>query len=429
MAARLSKAMISALRQLAGDDSQPRPWGGTLDSLERRGLVTRNPADPFDATLTEAGKAMAAEHQVDYIYQRAATHPPTDETQRQDTTYRTGVPMASDTTQNNDLESAKVSDSVSHQSLPNSASLYTVEFNSAWKEAVRGVVMAGDVVAKAQIKFGDRLWRVWVEDHLPVGVRQAQRLMRIARSPSLREALRQSEIADRMPNGIRALEALSGLHEETMRDLVHDGVLTPETSSADIKAAMVRRTAPPDPSPQLRRVADGRYGALLADPPWPFETWGQGGNGRGAEQHYPTMTIPEIAQLPVRDIAGEDSLLFLWCVSNHLGELKEIMKWWGFELTGIAFTWRKMGAPGMGYWTRRQTETCYLGRRGSPRRLSKAVPELIEAPRGAHSAKPAEVRERIQALVGGPYLEMFAREAVDGWDAWGHLEGGGRWEQ
>lgn len=39
---------------------------------------------------------------------------------------------------------------------------------------------------------------------------------------------------------------------------------------------------------------------------------------------------------------------------------------------------------------------------------------------GAHSEKPAEAHARIERLVAGPYLELFARRPVRGWDAWGN---------
>jgi N6-adenosine-specific RNA methylase IME4 len=45
------------------------------------------------------------------------------------------------------------------------------------------------------------------------------------------------------------------------------------------------------------------------------------------------------------------------------------------------------------------------------------------APRREHSRKPADVRERIERLVPGPYLELFARETKPGWDCWGEQSG------
>jgi N6-adenosine-specific RNA methylase IME4 len=42
------------------------------------------------------------------------------------------------------------------------------------------------------------------------------------------------------------------------------------------------------------------------------------------------------------------------------------------------------------------------------------------APVGEHSAKPEEVRPRIERLYRRPYLELYARQAVPGWTCWGN---------
>lgn len=74
---------------------------------------------------------------------------------------------------------------------------------------------------------------------------------------------------------------------------------------------------------------------------------------------------------------------------------------------------------GLGYWTRANPELCLLGTRGKPKRFARDVRRLIVSERREHSRKPDEASERIQRLVGGPYLEMFARERRRGWDALG----------
>jgi N6-adenosine-specific RNA methylase IME4 len=73
----------------------------------------------------------------------------------------------------------------------------------------------------------------------------------------------------------------------------------------------------------------------------------------------------------------------------------------------------------MGYWSRKQTEQCWLFTRGRPARLGKDVRQIIEGPRREHSRKPDETYERIQKLVAGPYVEIFARQKYPGWDQWG----------
>jgi N6-adenosine-specific RNA methylase IME4 len=64
----------------------------------------------------------------------------------------------------------------------------------------------------------------------------------------------------------------------------------------------------------------------------------------------------------------------------------------------------------MGFWTRSNVELCLLATRGSPRRLDENVHSVVMAPVGRHSEKPEEVRKRIERLVPGPRLELFARK-------------------
>ena len=77
----------------------------------------------------------------------------------------------------------------------------------------------------------------------------------------------------------------------------------------------------------------------------------------------------------------------------------------------------------MGMWTRSNSEVCLLATRGKPRRLAADVRQVIQAPTREHSRKPDEIYGRIERLVEGPYLEMFARQAWPGWDAWGNEVG------
>lgn len=140
------------------------------------------------------------------------------------------------------------------------------------------------------------------------------------------------------------------------------------------------------------------------------------------------MAIEEIGRLPVAGLAAEDCVLFLWGINPMLQQAMWLMNEWGFAYKTVAFVWVKSrGDPswapkyhmGLGYWTRANTECCLLGTRGKPRRLSKGVRQLLVEPLREHSRKPDTIYERIESLVEGPYLELFARQRWPGWDAWG----------
>lgn len=167
----------------------------------------------------------------------------------------------------------------------------------------------------------------------------------------------------------------------------------------------------------------GQYGVILADPPWLFRTYSHPVEGRvpqrATRQHYNVENTDDLAMLPVREIAAPNCALFMWVVGSHLEHAIDIAHVWGFNFKTTGFVWRKPSI-GMGYWTRKRTETCLLFTRGKPKRISAGVDELIEAPRREHSRKPDEQYERIERLVAGPYVELFARQARPGWDAWGN---------
>lgn len=176
----------------------------------------------------------------------------------------------------------------------------------------------------------------------------------------------------------------------------------------------------------MSELPSGPFGCILADPPWAFRTF-SGKNmtpHRCAEDHYSTSSTADLAKLPVGDVAAKDCALFMWVVDSHLQEALGLGRAWGFEFKTCAFVWVKSRAggwpvPGFGYWTRKQTEQCWLFTRGKPKRLNKGVEQIIHCPRGAHSAKPDLQYDAIERLVGGPRLEMFARSARPGWEAWG----------
>lgn len=186
----------------------------------------------------------------------------------------------------------------------------------------------------------------------------------------------------------------------------------------------------------------GKYGAILCDPPWRFEVWSgetavkrRAGHGTNvcAAVHYQTMAPNELQALPVKELAAENCALFMWVTWPTLLEAIDLIEAWGFRYKTCAFDWMKAHAGqiemfredndvmmGMGYWTRANSEPCLLATRGKPKRLNADVRQGIIAPRREHSRKPDGIHERIERLVAGPYVELFARQKRPGWDCWGN---------
>ena len=186
-----------------------------------------------------------------------------------------------------------------------------------------------------------------------------------------------------------------------------------------------------------------KYGAILADPPWHFRArtalkMSNWTSPRDAEKHYPVMGVDDIKALPVSDMAARDAHLFLWATGPCLPQAFEVIKAWGFRYSAVAFTWVKLKRSfdasqlrtvplvdsdlhvGLGLTTRKNAEFCLLGRRGSARRNSKSVREIILSPVREHSRKPDVTYSRIEEYCDGPYLEMFARQRWPNWASWGN---------
>lgn len=181
-------------------------------------------------------------------------------------------------------------------------------------------------------------------------------------------------------------------------------------------------------------MAAGPYNVIYADPPWQY---GDKKPRGGAERHYPTMPLKEICALPISRLAADSCALFIWATWPLLPEALQVISAWGFEYKTLGFDWVKATKNGkehvgLGRYNRGNTEPCLLAVKGRvidmvqshavrSLILGESDPEVLVAPIGAHSAKPAEARDRIVTLLGDmPRVELFARQQIAGWDCWGN---------
>jgi N6-adenosine-specific RNA methylase IME4 len=167
-----------------------------------------------------------------------------------------------------------------------------------------------------------------------------------------------------------------------------------------------------------------RYGVILADPEWQFETWSElGKTDTSAENHYPTSSLDAIKARNVPSIADDDSVLFLWATVPMTPHALEVMEAWGFEYVSH-IAWIK-NRPGTGYWCRNRHELLLIGKRGEvPAPSQGDNPEsVLYADLGKHSEKPERAYELIEGMFPTlPKIELNARKPRAGWDSWGTLE-------
>ena len=180
-----------------------------------------------------------------------------------------------------------------------------------------------------------------------------------------------------------------------------------------------------------------KYQIIYADPPW----WTDGAavkaqQRRGKERkvihydfdHYGQMKIDELKALPIKDMAEDNAVLFLWTTDAAIPQAIQLFDAWGFKYKTVGFVWVKTGMTGtvqhsMRQWTFGNTELCLLGVRGSM--IAHRVPgiaQLVVHPRMEHSKKPDSIRRLIMKMFPecNRRIELFARCLIPGWDAWGN---------
>ena len=174
-----------------------------------------------------------------------------------------------------------------------------------------------------------------------------------------------------------------------------------------------------------------RYKTIVVDPPWQYEKWGKGSEKcalAGKEQNvdkpipYKTMTVEEISEMPIKDIADDNCDLYLWVTQKYLPDAFNVIRAWGFKYCQT-LTWCKapMGT-GQGGLFCPTTEFIILARRGKmPKDKTRLDTTWWQVKRTQkHSKKPEQFQDIIEMQSDEPRLEMFARRERNGWDSWGN---------
>jgi N6-adenosine-specific RNA methylase IME4 len=187
---------------------------------------------------------------------------------------------------------------------------------------------------------------------------------------------------------------------------------------------------PIDAATDLLNAVGGRtFGTVLADPPWRFVNR----TGKMAPEHrrlsrYGTMSVAEIADLPVSEIAAERSHLYLWVPNALLADGLKVMEAWGFQYKSN-IVWHKLrkdggsDGRGVGFYFRNVTELVLFGVRGKNARTLKAGRRQVNylgTRKREHSRKPDELYDIIEACSFPERIELFARGARKGWRVWGN---------
>lgn len=167
-----------------------------------------------------------------------------------------------------------------------------------------------------------------------------------------------------------------------------------------------------------------KYKTIVADPPWAYKNKMAGKNCDGewymhsAPMPYPTMTVDEICAMPIRELAEDDSHLYLWTTQTFLRDSYRVLDAWGYK-QGALLVWSKPPKGVCGTYVC-SVEFCIFARHGNLEAKRRQIGTCYQWPRSHHSAKPEAFQDMVESVSPGPYLELFARRQRLGWSSWGN---------
>jgi N6-adenosine-specific RNA methylase IME4 len=263
----------------------------------------------------------------------------------------------------------------------------------------------------------------WLNDNYPAKVKAKDRKASFTQ-------MEYEELPDTMPvspkesSRARLIGSEPELVEQVANEIEKEGkVITPNLvvrGIREIKAQQVK-----DNAKNVELDTDKKYRIFYADPPWQYNAGGQQ-TGKNKVQmtvndiHYPSMTIKELCELPIKEMSEDNAVLFLWVTSPLLAECFEVIKAWGFTYK-TSMIWDKV-KHNVGYYVSVRHELLLICTKGScTPDTKKLVDSVYSEERTAHSKKPEYFRKLIDELyTTGKRIELFAREVHDNWDNFGN---------
>ena len=228
---------------------------------------------------------------------------------------------------------------------------------------------------------------------------------------------------------IAKVEKIEAVATPEVKEQLRSGELSINQAYKDIKREELRREREEVIQEQIERpktsnhidifTTENKYRVIYADPPWSYNDKQNIEVLGGAEKHYTTMPLDEICALPIP--AEDNAVLFMWVTSPLLEDSFKVINAWGFKYKS-SFVWDKV-VHNMGHYNSVRHEFLLIATKGScTPDVKKLFDSVVSIERTEHSRKPNEFREMIDTLYpSGGRLEMFAREAPEGWDVWGNM--------
>ncbi len=304
------------------------------------------------------------------------------------------------------IEAKTLSDILKVMNLADAA----VEYAKAAKLGEEAQNAAAEIAIRAKRKAGEVLLKLERNQ----GQRNDITLSNVGQSSEYAQALEDSRTSRQEANRWQMVASVPDeIFEEHIAKTKADGKEL--TTSGIVRIAKFEAATHKADVPAV----SGKYRVIYADPPWKYNDRLVDGYGP-AEFHYPTMSIEELCLLPVKELAEDNAVLFLWVTSPLLEDAFRVIHAWGFDYK-TSFVWDKV-KHNMGHYNSVRHEFLLVCVRGSCTPDNMRLYDSVQSiERTEHSTKPEEFRNIIDDIYQvGNKIELFARRTVDGWETWGN---------
>ncbi|HEY0090117.1 MAG TPA: MT-A70 family methyltransferase [Candidatus Lokiarchaeia archaeon] len=167
-----------------------------------------------------------------------------------------------------------------------------------------------------------------------------------------------------------------------------------------------------------------KFNTIVIDPAWQISMTGEvkRKEHRAEKLPYKTMTLEEIKQIPIKDIANVGCHVYCWTTNKMLKQTFDVLEAWGVNFHLVMPMVKPSGiAPCFGYVF--ASEFCLLGFYGKPMQKFKRAGKLnwIKCfnKAGSHSSKPEEFYELVKEMSPFPRIDIFARSKHQGFYPFG----------
>lgn len=162
-----------------------------------------------------------------------------------------------------------------------------------------------------------------------------------------------------------------------------------------------------------------KFQTIVIDPPWPVQKILRDTRpNQDLTLDYPTMTLEQIGDFPLREMAFKNCHVYLWTTHKFLPDAFDLFEIWGIKYQCL-LTWVKNVGFTPFSWMY-STEHVLFGAIGSLELLVKGKRLDFQAKVREHSRKPDEFYDLVRIVSPEPRIDVFSTEKRGGFEQYGN---------